>query len=171
MDVYEAISTRRSVRSFRDEPVGDEVIERLLRAAMLAPSAGNQQPWNFFVVKDRAKLDKIPTFHPYCKMIHQAGVAIVVCGDPTGRKWPDLWPQDCSAAVQNLLLAARAEGLGAVWTGVYPFEERMAGCRQLLNIPERIYPFAVVPLGYPKDPEAAFKEKDRYKQELVYWEG
>ena len=122
MELYEAITTRRSVRSYRDDHVADEVIERVLRAAMLAPSAGNQQPWQFIVVRDRARLDRIPSFHPYCKMIGQVGVAIIVCGDPTGKKWGDLWPQDCSAAVQNLLLAARDEGLGAVWTGVYPFE-------------------------------------------------
>lgn len=86
------------------------------------------------------------------------------------QKWADLWPQDCSAALQNLLLAARAEGLGTVWTGVYPFEERMAGCRELFAVPEHIFPFAVVPLGYPKDPAGAFKEKDRYKPELVHRE-
>ncbi len=168
MELYETIATRRSVRSYLDDHVSDETIDRLLGAAMLAPSAANQQPWNFIVVRDRAKLDKIPSFHPYCKMVNQVGVAIVVCGDPAGKKWPDLWPQDCSAALQNLLLAARAEGLGAVWTGVYPFEERMAGCRQLFAIPAHIFPFAVVPVGYPKDPEGAFKTKDRYKEELVF---
>ena len=168
MELYETITTRRSVRSYRDDHVPDAIIEKLLRAAMLAPSAGNQQPWSFIVVRDRARLDKIPSFHPYCKMISQVGVAIVVCGDPTGKKWPDLWPQDCSAALQNLLLAARAEELGSVWTGVYPFEERMAGCRELFAIPQNVFPFAVVPVGYPKDPEGAFKKMDRYREELVH---
>ncbi|MEJ2056742.1 MAG: nitroreductase family protein [Desulfofustis sp.] len=170
MDVYEAIQTRRSVRSYQSGDVSDDVVERLLRAAMLAPSAGNQRPWRFLVVRDRDKLSRIPSFHPYCKMITQVPVAIVVCGDPSAKKWPDLWPQDCSAAVQNLLLAARAEGLGAVWTGVYPFEERMAGLRRLFAIPAQIYPFAVVPVGYPKDPGESFKAKDRYQPELVHWE-
>ncbi len=170
MELYEAISTRRSVRSFRDGEVPAETIEKLLGAAMLAPSASNQQPWKFIVVRDRARLDGIPSFHPYCKMISQASVAIIVCGDPTGKKWPDLWPQDCSAAVQNLLLAARDEGLGAVWTGVYPFEDRMAGCRKLFNLPDAVFPFAIVPVGYPKDPDAAFKKLDRFRPELVYWE-
>ena len=170
MELYEALGTRRSVRSFRDGEVSDGDIERLLRAAMLAPSASNQQPWKFIVVRDRARLDGIPSFHPFCKMVTQASVAIIVCGDPTGKKWPDLWPQDCSAAVQNLLLAARDGGLGAVWTGVYPFEDRMAGCRKLFNIPAAVFPFAIVPVGYPKDPDAAFKKMDRFKPELVYWE-
>lgn len=166
MDVYEAIETRRSIRSYVDKAVSDELIDKLIRAAMLAPSAGNQQPWHFIVVRDRNKLDQVDSFHPYCRMIRQVPVAIVVCADPQGRKWPDYWPQDCSAAVQNLLLAARAEGLGTVWTGVYPIEERMAGCRKLFSIPETVYPFAVVPVGWPK--EGSFTKKDRFKAELVH---
>ncbi len=170
MELYEAIQTRRSVRSYADEDVSDALVERLITAAMLAPSAGNQQPWCFIVVRDREKLARVPTFHPYCKMITQVPVAIVVCGDPAGKKWPDLWPQDCSAAVQNLLLAARGEGLGTVWTGVYPFAERMAGLRELFDIPEEIHPFALIPVGYPKDGQESFKVKDRYRAELVHRE-
>ena len=168
MELYEAITTRRSVRSFQPGEVTDETIEKLLRAAMLAPSAANQQPWKFIVVRDRAKLDGVTTFHPYCKMITQVSIAIIVCGDPSGKKWPDLIPQDCSAAVQNLLLTARDEGLGAVWTGVYPLEDRMSGCRKLFSIPDHVIPFAIIPIGHPKDPAVAFKEMDRYKPELVY---
>ncbi len=170
MELYEAITTRRSVRSFQPGEVTDATIEKLLRAAMLAPSAANQQPWKFIVVRDRAKLDGITSFHPYCKMITQVSVAIIVCGDPSGKKWPDLMPQDLSAAVQNLLLAARDEGLGAVWTGVYPLEDRMSGCRQLFNIPDHVFPFAIIPIGYPKDPKEAFKQVERYKPALVYRE-
>ena len=170
MELYDAITTRRSVRSFRDGHVAEATIDKLLRAAMLAPSAGNQQPWKFIVVRDRAKLDGVPSFHPYCKMITQVSVAIIVCGDPTGKKWPDLWTQDLSASVQNLLLAARDEGLGAVWTGVYPLEDRMTGCRQLFNIPYHVFPFAIIPIGYPKDPKEAFKQVERYQPELVYRE-
>ena len=170
MELYEAITTRRSVRSFRDGHVADATIEKLLRAAMLAPSAGNQQPWKFIVVRDRARLDGVPSFHPYCTMITQVSVAIIVCGDHTGKMVPDLWPQDCSAAMKNLLLAARDGGLGAVWTGVYPLEDRMAGCRQLFTIPNHVFPFAIVPIGYPRDPKAAFTQVDRYKPELVYRE-
>ena len=170
MDVMQAINSRRSVRKFTSEPVADDLVEKLIRSAMQAPSAGNQQPWQFIVVTDRQKLDKIPSFHPYCKMVSQVSTAIVVCGDSRGIKWPDLWPQDCSAAVLNLLLAARAEELGAVWTGVYPFEERMQGCRDLFGIPQEIFPFAVIPIGYPKDKSQAFKEIDRFKPELIHRE-
>ena len=168
MDTYEALTTRRSVRSYRSGAVSDEVIERLLRAAMFAPSAGNQQPWQFIVVRDRQLLDTVPSFHPYCKMITQVEVAIVVCGDPEGKKWPDFWAQDCSAAVQNLLLAARAEGLGTVWTGVYPRQERMAQCRETFTIPERIVPFAIVPVGWPS--EGSFKTVDRFRPEVIHRE-
>jgi len=168
MNIFQAIATRRSIRSFTDEAVSDELIEKLIGAAMLAPSAGNQQPWQFVVVRDRDKLSRIETFHPYCKMAKQASVVIVVCGDPAGKKWPDFWPQDCGAAVENLLLAARGEGLGTVWTGVYPLEERMAGCRELFLIPEHIFPFAIIPIGWPKDTDGAFKEMNRYKSDLVH---
>jgi len=170
MDIKQAIKERRSVRSFSEKNVPTETIDTLIAAAMQAPSAGNQQPWHFIVVTDRAKLDAVPAFHPYCKMITGVSTAIVVCGDPRGKKWPDLWPQDCSAAIQNLLLAAVAEGVGAVWTGVYPFEERMDGCRKLFAIPDEVFPFAIIPVGYPKDPGQAFSEKDRFNADLVHRE-
>jgi len=170
MELYEAITTRRSVRSFQPGEVTDATVEKLLRAAMLAPSAANQQPWKFIVVRDRTKRDGIPLFQPYCKMVTQVGVASIVCADPTGKKWAELWPQDCSAAVQNLLLAARDEGLGAVWTGVYPLEDRMAGCRKLFDIPDHVFPFAVIPIGHPRDPGTAFKKMYRYNRELVCWD-
>ena len=166
MDMCEGIRTRRSIRSYRDGDVSDELIEKLLAAAMLAPSAGNQQPWQFIVVRNRQKLDAVPTFHPYCRMITQVPLAVVVCGDPEGKKWPGFWVQDCSAAIQNLLLAARAEGLGTVWTGVYPVEERIAGCRKLFDIPDHIIPLAIIPVGWPaKD---AFKEMKRFNAALVH---
>lgn len=166
MNMLDTITTRRSVRKFTADPVSGELIDKLLGAAMLAPSAGNQQPWHFVVVRDRQKLDAVPGYHPYCKMINQVSVAVLVCGDPQGKKWPDFWVQDCSAAVQNLLLAARAEGLGTVWTGVYPVEDRMAGCRNTFSLPEHIIPFAIIPIGWPDG--APFKPMDRFKLELVH---
>jgi len=167
MDLFDAVKTRRSVRSFSDVPVSEELVNSLLEAAMLAPSAGNQQPWQFIIVRDPDLLSAVPRFHPYCKMITDVSVAIVVCGDPIGKKWPDFWVQDCSAAVQNLLLAARAEGLGSVWTGVYPIEERMNGCRELFSIPAHILPFAIIPLGWPRQ-KNCFKETNRFNQKLVH---
>jgi nitroreductase len=167
MEVMEAIQTRRSIRKFTDTPVPTEMIDTLLKAAMLAPSAGNQQPWHFIVATDREKLDQVPDYHPYAGMIRGAHVAIVVCGAPDGTKWPDFWVQDCSAAIQNLLLAARDLGLGTVWTGVYPLEDRMTKTRELFAIPENVYPLAIIPVGWP---DAEFSPKDRYDAGRVHQE-
>jgi nitroreductase len=165
MELLKTIQTRRSIRSFQDKPVADELLTEIIQAAMLAPSAGNQQPWHFLVVNDRNTLNKVPEFHPYCKMIAEAPVAIVICGEPEGLKWPAFWVQDCSAATQNLLLAARALGLGTVWAGVYPEETRMSGARKLFNIPEDIIPFAIVPIGWP---DVDFKPMDRFRPERIH---
>jgi len=116
---------------------------------MSAPSAGNQQPWHFIVVNERVLLDRIPEFSPYAAMCRQAPLGILVCGDTTLEKYPGYWIQDCSAATQNLLLAAHDLGLGAVWTGVYPREERIRGFREAFKLPDHILPLAFVVIGYP----------------------
>lgn len=167
MEVMEAIRTRRSIRKFSDKPVPAEMIDSIIKAAMLAPSAGNQQPWHFIVATKREKLDQVPSYHPYAGMIRHAGVAIVVCGAPEGTKWPDFWVQDCSAATENLLLAARDLGLGTVWTGVYPLEDRIAKTRELFDIPENVIPLAIIPVGWP---DAEFSSKDRYEPARVHQE-
>jgi nitroreductase len=167
MELFEAIKTRRSIRQFQEREVSEDQITTLIEAAMMAPSAGNQQPWHFIVISDRKKLDAIPAFHPYSKMVLQAPVAILICGDPTGKPWPDFWPQDCSAATQNLLLAARNLGLGTVWAGIYPVAERMEGFRETFAIPEHIYPFALVPVGWPT---GDFQPVERFKLELIHRE-
>ncbi len=165
MELLAAIKTRRSIRQFQNQPIPDAMIKTVIEAAMMAPSAGNQQPWHFIIISDRAKLDAVPAFHPHSKMVLQAPAAILVCGDPTGKPWPAFWVQDCSAATQNLLLAARDIGLGTVWAGVYPAEDRMVGFRRLLAIPEDIYPFALVPLGWPT---GDFPSAERFKPELIH---
>ncbi|MCX7817510.1 MAG: nitroreductase family protein [Syntrophales bacterium] len=151
MDALEAIFTRRSIRKFTSQPVSETFVETILRAAMSAPSAGNQQPWHFIVVDDRTLMDQIPTFCPYAAMCREAPLGILVCGDTALEKHQGFWVQDCSAATQNLLLAAHALGLGAVWTGVYPRNERVRGFRELLKIPSHVIPFAFVVIGYPAE--------------------
>ena len=153
------ILTRRSIRAYTTEPVADDQVERLLRAAMAAPSAGNQQPWRFVVVTERATLAAIPAFHPYARMLAQAPLAIVVCTATEGLRWPAFADQDCAAAVENILIEAAAIGLGAVWLGVHPLEERVTGLRRLLGVPDDVIPFAVVPVGHPaesREPSARF---------------
>jgi nitroreductase len=165
METLEAILTRRSVRSFTDQPVAAELVTELLRAAMQAPSAGNQQPWQLVVLDDRATLEHAAAAHPYAPMAAHAPVAVVVCGDTRLERHTGYWVQDCSAAVQNLLLAAHARGLGAVWTGIYPRTERVQAFQDLLRIPAEVIPLAMVVLGYPAH---LAEPADRFLPERVH---
>ncbi|MEM3041549.1 MAG: nitroreductase family protein [Nitrososphaerota archaeon] len=151
MNAIEAILSRRSIRKYTSQPVPYELIDELLKAAMSVPSAGNEQPWHFVVIDDHKIIDKIPKFHPYSSMLTGASAAILVCEDLKEEKHPGYWVQDCSAATQNILLAAHAKGLGAVWLGVYPMEERINGLRALLGIPEHVVPFSLISIGYPAE--------------------
>ena len=154
------ILTRRSIRSFIPKKISEENIEYLLRAAMSAPSAKNINPWYFIVIRDRRILDEIPKFHKYSQMLYEAPLAICVCGDSKSDKFGGYWIQDCSAATENILLAANSLGLGSVWLGVFPREERIAKLKELLNIPEGITPLSLIAIGYPneeKPPSARFK--------------
>jgi len=167
MDAMEAIFTRRSIRKFLPQAVSREEIEELLQAAMSAPSAGNARPWLFLVISDREKLARIPSIHPYAAMCPESAASILVCGDPRVEKYPGFWPQDCSAAVQNFLVAARARDLGTVWCGIYPLEERMRDFRAMFSLPEAVIPFALVALGRPDQP---FGRRERYEAAKVHWE-
>jgi len=160
------VLARRSIRAYTDEPVSDDQVERLLRAAMAAPSAGNQQPWEFVVVRDRETLAAVPSFHPYARVLERTPVAIVVCGRAAGR-WPQFWGQDCAAAVENVLIEAQLLGLGAVWLGVHPLEERVVGLRRLLGMPDDVIPFAVVAVGHPAERKSP---SDRYDPGRVHAE-
>jgi nitroreductase len=146
-----AIFTRRSIRRYTPEPVSAEAIREILKAAMSAPSAGNEQPWEFIVITDRSLLDEIPRFHPNAQMVKEASAAILVCGNLHRETHQGFWVQDCSAAVENILLAVTQKGLGAVWVGIYPRGERVEGMRKLFNLPDFVMPFALVPLGYPAE--------------------
>ncbi len=151
-DVLGFIQKRRSIRQYKKgAAVSDAQVETLLRAAMAAPSAGNQQPWHFVVVRDRAKLEGIMQIHPYAGMLKTASLAIVVCGDLSNENYKRYCAQDCAAATQNLLLAAANTGLGTCWCGVHPRPEREAGLRKLLGVPENVVPFAVIAVGVPAE--------------------
>lgn len=156
-----AILSRRSIRKYTPDKVPEKDLRELLEAAMAAPSAGNEQPWHFIVIDDRDILRQIPSFHPYSHMLKEATVAILVCGDETLEKYKGYWVQDCSAATENILIAVEEKGLGAVWLGVYPVEERVAGLRRLLGIPDQVIPFSLIPVGYPaehKEPANRYNE-------------
>ncbi len=153
--VLETIHQRTSIRSFTDQAVTEEQLETLLRAAMAAPSSRNVQPWVFYVVDDAATLQHLAKELPFASMAAGAPVAIIVCGD-TRKGQPNEeqaknWIMDCSAASQNLLLAAHAMGLGAVWTGVFPYRDRIDVVRERLNIPEHLVPLNLIPIGHPAE--------------------
>ncbi len=161
MDVTKAILSRRSIRKYTDEPVSDGDIEALLNAAMHAPSAVNERPWHFIVIKDRKTLEAISHISHTAPMVKYARVAIVVCADTTLEKFPGLWVLDCSAATENILLAATARHLGAVWAAMYPFDERVEGIKTLLKLPVHIIPLCVVPVGHPAEVPAPVDRFDR----------
>ena len=165
MDAIEAIMTRCSIRKYTKQAVPDEIVERLLRAGMAAPSSANEQPWHFVVIKDHSLLDQVPSFQPHSHMLEGAALAILVCEDPGLEVFGGRGVLDCSNATENILLAAHALGLGAVWVGIYPVEERMDGMRKLLGIPPEIVPMALVSIGYPDE---KLRKEDRFKPERVH---
>ncbi len=146
MDFFEALHTRRSIRGYLPDPVSEEEIAALVKAGSLAPSAMNYQPWHFVVVTDRAALDEIAERHPHVKFAHQAPLAIVVVAEPAVASG-DFWIQDCAAATENILLAARAMGIGSCWCGLYPVEARVDIIRDVLKIPAEFVPLSLIVLG------------------------
>lgn len=149
---YRNIIERASVRRFTDQPVDQAQKEALLHAGMCAPSGVNKQPWEFILVDDPAILKELADALPYAKMAAHAPMAIVVCGNRARFLEGDdstLWEQDLSAASENILLAAHALGLGAVWTCLYPHSDRMASASRLLHLPDDVIPFNLIPAGYP----------------------
>ena len=166
MDAMDALFSRRSIRKYTGETITEELLREVLEAAMSAPSAGNQQSWHFIIIDDRKILNEVPAFHPHSLMLREAPVAILVCGDLQLEKHAGYWVQDCAAATENLLLAIHAKGLGAVWLGIYPREERVAGLRRLLAMPDHVIPFALIPIGHPA--ESKPPRPDRYNAVRIH---
>ena len=160
--VLENIAERKSVRKYLNKTVEEDKIDAMVKAGMAAPSGMDRRPWEFVVVTDREALDSMAAKLPYAKMLTNAPLAIVVCGDTTRSSY---WYLDCSAATQNVLLAAEALGLGAVWTAAYPYEDRIDVVRQNTGLPEKIVPLCVIPIGYPDGPQ---KAKDKFDLQRVH---
>lgn len=163
----ENIMTRSSIRAYTSQSVSPDTLETILRAAMAAPTAVNTQPWKFVVVSSPDKLHALADSLPNAgEKLTSAGAVVLVCGDTTRffKPQPDFWVQDCSAATENLLLAAHAMGLGAVWCGLYPDLNRIAAVRGILGLGEELIPLSIVPIGYPAvEPEI----KDKWKPENI----
>lgn len=164
MEAIEAIMSRRSIRRYTDKKISEETITKLLKAAMNAPSAHNRQPWHFIVVDDRETLNKVPEYHQYSKMLENASHAIVVLGD-NDVQTTDFWIHDTSAATENILIAANALGLGAVWLGVHPSEALIEGTRKLFNVPDHVTPLGIISLGYPEESKSP---RENYNPERVH---
>jgi len=160
--VLENIAERKSVRKYLNKSVEEDKIDAMVKAGMAAPSGMDRRPWGFVGVTDREALDSMAAKLPYAKMLTNAPLAIVVCGDTTRSSY---WYLDCSAATQNVLLAAEALGLGAVWTAAYPYEDRIDVVRQNTGLPENIVPLCVIPIGYPDGPQ---KAKDKFDLQRVH---
>lgn len=163
----ENIMTRSSVRSYTDRAISKDTIEKILRAGMASPTATDKRPWAFMVIEEGEKKQELADSLPYAKMADQAPLLIVVCGDMEkslegeGR---DFWIQDCSAVTENVLLAAHALGLGAVWTGVHPAADRERTIRNVLQLPDNLIPLSMVCIGYPAAPATP---KDKWDPSVV----
>ncbi len=160
------IFNRTSVRKYENKEVEAEKIDKILRAAMAAPSAANQQPWEFYVVKNKETLAALADCSPYGGCIKDAAMAIV----PVYRKemmMPEFADIDMAACTENILLEVTELGLGAVWIGIAPLADRMENVRKVLNVPDHLMPYAIIPIGYPvTDTE----QKDRFDAERVHFE-
>jgi Nitroreductase len=166
MDAMEALYTRRSVRKYKNQSIPLEIIEEAVKAAMYAPSARNQQPWEFIIVDKREYLDAVPEFSPHAAMSKGAPAGILMCFNKEHETAEGFFPQDLGASAQNLLLALHANGLGAVWTGVYPREDRVTGFVKMFNLPKNVIPYAFIITGYP---EKETETVNRYKAERVHY--
>jgi len=166
MELIDGIFTRRSIRRYTNKELSQNQIDTLLKAGMYAPSARNQQPWHFIVVSKRELLNAISEVHPYAQMLKEAQLAIIVCGDEKLELSKGYWVVDCSAATQNILLAAHGIGLGAVWLGLHPREERKKDIKNLIKLPDHVQPLSLISVGYPNE------EKDdpqRFKPERIHY--
>jgi nitroreductase len=166
-DTIDTILSRRSIRAYSGEAVSELDIQTLLEAAMAAPSASNSKPWHFILVDERSTLDQLAEAHPYGKMLHRASLCVCVCGDTqiSGH----YWVQDCSAATENLLLAVTSLGLGAVWLGVHPNEERIAFVKRILGLPPGIAPLNLVSIGHPAERKEPRTQYDRGRVHRGRW--
>jgi nitroreductase len=169
MDAMEAILTRRSVRNYIKKKVPEKIISEILNAAVSAPSAGNEQPWQFVIINKREILDEVTTFHPNAKMLLEAPLGILVCGDLKLETFKGYWMLDCSAATQNILLSARALGLSACWLGIYPRDERITKIRKMMNLPDNIIPFSLVSIGYSKSYQKTVERLDDFRIHMNQW--
>jgi len=166
-ELIKTIFSRRSIRKYTEESVPEEHVTTILEAAMAAPSASNKKPWHFVVVTERDTLNRLADAHKYAKMLQEAPLCVVVCGDESVS--PRFWEQDCSAVTQNILLAAQALGLGSVWCGVHPNEERVHDISKILGITAPVKPLNLIAIGYPAEKKEPRTQYDETRIHREHW--
>lgn len=168
MELYEGLLTRRSIRRWKDEQIDDGDIKDMLRAAMFAPSAHNLRNWEFVVVTDQKQKDRLSEVQPYVKVVKNAPVVIIVCGDTSpSREAEAFWVQNCSAAMQNLLLAAHAKGFGGVWCGLHPLADAEMAVQEILGLPSHINPLGVYAFGHPE--RDTVRQPERFDEKKIHY--
>lgn len=157
---------RVSVRRYEEKAVEDEIVRSLLRAAMAAPSAGNQRPWEYYVITDKCKLQQLSECSPYAECVKEAPVALVACCRRKRLLFPECVQLDMSASVENVLLQCVSNKVGGVWIAVAPFEDRIKVVEEVLDLPATLSPFAIIPVGYPVDEK---EQEDRYDEKRIHY--
>ena len=165
-NTIDTIYDRRSVRKYLDKPVNPDLVDEILRAGMYAPSGVNKQPWHFVVFNEKEKIAELKNLHPYASALATAPVCIMVCGDTDLEMAPGFYITDCSAATENMLLAAKALGLDTCWMGIYPWEELTETFAKTYNLPKNVKPFCLVSLGYG---DAAQERPSRYDSTKIHY--
>jgi len=167
MEVFTALFTRRSIRRYSEKAIEKQMVDKIIQAGMYAPSAVNKQPWHFVIFNDESSKDAIMEVHRSSAMLKHAQACILVCYDEDLQYDEGYGSVDCSAATQNMLLAAHALGLGACWVGIYPREARMAALKTIFQLPAQVIPFAVIAMGYPAEEKST---PERLKPERIHHE-
>jgi nitroreductase len=167
MDILDALLNRRSIRKYTGENVPDSMIEKIIEAGMFAPSAVNTKPWHFVVSRSTTIFEGIIEANPNAAMLRQASAAILICFDEKLQHDKGYGPVDCSAATENMLLAAHGLGLGACWVGIYPRQNRVDALHKLFELPEHVIPFAVISIGFPNETKS---RPQRFLKERIHWE-
>ena len=168
-NTIDTIYDRRSVRKYIDKEVNPDLVDEILRAAMFAPSGCNKQPWHFVVFNDKELIKEIKAMHPYASALATAPVCIMVCGDTQKEMAPGFYQVDCSAAIENMILAAKALGLDTCWMGIYPWEDTMAAFTKRFNLPENVKPFALISVGYSESKQERHRRYDASRIHYNKW--
>lgn len=170
MDLFDALLNRRSIRKYKKQAVANNVLEKIIEYGMYAPSAVNKQPWHFLIFRDENSIKKLTEVHPNANMLKNASVGILICFDKELQHDEGYGPIDCSAATQNMLLAAHGLGLGACWIGIYPRQQRIDVLHKAFKLPEHVIPFAVISIGYPNELKTKPERLKKYRIHYESWD-